>query len=315
MPEHSSFRPAWWLPGPHLQTLFPHLFRSRRLPVLRRQRIELPDGDFLDIDWTKPQAGPRILLLHGLEGSARSHYAAGLLRSLAAQGFEAGLLYFRGCSGSPNRLARSYHSGETGDLNTVVECLRAQSARPLYVVGFSLGGNVLLKWLGENPDQSLVEKAVAVSVPFRLSDAAGRLDRGLSRFYQLHLLKKLRQSTLQKASRINLPVKTGQLSRLKSFREFDNEITAPLHGFLDADDYYHRSSSYSFLSRIQSATLILHSGDDPFMTRAAVPGPESLGPGIQLELLNSGGHVGFVAGVYPWKPHYWIDERICHWFS
>jgi predicted alpha/beta-fold hydrolase len=283
---------------------------------LTRQRIELEDGDFLDIDYTEPRSGPLVLLLHGLEGSARSHYAAGLMTSLNTRGLQVALLYFRGCSGQPNRLPRGYHSGETGDLDKVVRKLSdSNPRRPLYTVGFSLGGNVLLKWLGENPDQAFTTKAVAVSVPFQLNNAAHKLQRGFSRMYQWHLLRKLRNSTLQKSKRVALPVKIDRLSQLKSIREFDNEITAPLHGFRDVDDYYQQSSSYPFLSRIKTPTLILHARDDPFMTHEAIPETNSLGPGIQMEISDTGGHVGFVSGRYPWQPNYWIDERIYAWFS
>jgi len=192
----STFKAAWWLPGPHLQTLFPHLFRNQRPPRLRRERVELDDSDFLDIDWSDNQNGPLVLLLHGLEGSIRSHYAAGLMHSLTCCGFQVALLNFRGCSGEPNRLPRSYHSGETGDIQMILERLAKQHPqRSIYTVGISLGGNVLLKWLGENPQQTLIERAIAISVPFELNVAALRLERGLSRLYRSHLLHKLRRST------------------------------------------------------------------------------------------------------------------------
>jgi predicted alpha/beta-fold hydrolase len=288
----STFRPAWWLPGAHIQTLFPYLFRKSAVPALRRERLELPDGDFLDIDWTLQGSGPLVLLLHGLEGSIGSHYVRGLLGSLSRHGFRVALLYFRGCSGEPNRLARSYHSGETGDLDRVIRRLVAhRPTSPLYVVGVSLGGNVILKWLGENPRQSLVARAVAVSVPFDLNAAANRLEKGFSRLYQAFLLHKLR--------------------RLKTFRQFDDRVTAPLHGFAGVDDYYRRSSSGPYLQHILTPTLILQAADDPFMTADVIPAEDQLGPGVHLEVSRYGGHVGFVAGRWPWKPQYWMDQRVC----
>jgi len=312
----TGFEPAWWLPGPHLQTLFPHIFRRRRPPGLSRERIELDDGDFIDIDWASERSGPLVLLLHGLEGSIRSHYATGLLRSLSRCGFQVALLNFRGCSGEPNRLARSYHSGDTGDVDTVLKwLLKRQPQRAVYAVGISLGGNVLLKWLGENPAQTLVRKAVAISVPFQLDIAADRLQRGLSRLYQAHLLFKLRRSTRIKADRMALPVDVSGLSRLKSFRQFDDKITAPLHGFAGVEDYYRRASSRSFIKFIRTPTLILHALDDPFMTPDAIPQHFELGPGVELELSKAGGHVGFVAGSVPWKPLYWLDERVCRYLQ
>ena len=311
----STFRPAWWLPGAHLQTLFPHMFRRRPPPPLRRERIELTDGDFIDIDWGLQRDGPLVLLLHGLEGSIRSHYAAGLMHSLGNCGFQVALMNFRGCSGEPNRLPRSYHSGDTGDLDALVTLLHARfPERALFAVGISLGGNVLLKWLGENPSQDRVQAAVAVSVPFELNKAALRLQSGSSRVYQTHLLKKLRQSTRAKADRMVMPIAVDQLDQLTSFRAFDDHVTAPLHGFAGVDDYYRRSSSRQFLKHIRTPTVILHALDDPFMTPDSVPGPDELGPGVTLELSRRGGHVGFVSGPWPWQVRYWLDERICDAF-
>jgi hypothetical protein len=310
--QTSSFKPPWWLPGAHLQTLFPHIFRRRSPPPLRRERIELDDGDFIDIDWTPDRDGPLVVLLHGLEGSVRSHYAAGLMNSLGGCGLQVAMLNFRGCSGEPNRLPRSYHSGDTGDIDTFLRLLyRRFPQRPLYTVGVSLGGNVLLKWLGEHPRQDMVAKAVAVSVPFELNKAALRLQSGLSRLYQYHLLRKLRASTRAKAARMTLPVPVERLSAMTTFRAFDDQVTAPLHGFKGVDDYYRRSSSRQYLATIVTPTVILQARDDPFMTADAIPGHTELGPGVRLELSRCGGHVGFVSGKWPWKARYWLDQRIC----
>jgi predicted alpha/beta-fold hydrolase len=312
----STFKPAWWLPGPHLQTLFPYVFRKSPALPAKRERIELADGDFIDIDWGPQHSGALILLLHGLEGSIRSHYAAGLMHSFDKHGFQVALMNFRGCSGEPNRLPRSYHSGDTGDLDTIVRLLHERFPnRPLFVVGVSLGGNVLLKWLGEHPSQERVQAAVAVSVPFELNQAALRLQSGLSRLYQDHLLRKLRRSTRAKAARMPMPVAVEQLDRLTSFRSFDDQVTAPLHGFRGVDDYYRRCSSRQFLKYIRTPTVILHALDDPFMTSDSVPGHDELGPGVTLELSRRGGHVGFVAGNWPWQVRYWLDERIYEVFQ
>jgi hypothetical protein len=305
------FKPAWWLPGAHLQTLFPYVFRKHRVAPLHRERVELPDGDFIDIDWGPACDGPLVLLLHGLEGSIRSHYAGGLMSSLGARGFQVALMNFRGCSGEPNRLPRSYHSGETGDVDTLVRLLHARSPhRRLLAVGVSLGGNVLLKWLGENPQQALVDRAVAVSVPFELDKAAARLQSGMSRLYQAYLLRKLRRSTRAKAGLMSMPIALERLDALKTFRAFDDQVTAPLHGFAGVDDYYRRSSSRQFLKYICTPTFILHALDDPFMTPDCVPGRDELGPGVTLELSRSGGHVGFITGKWPWRVRYWVDERV-----
>ncbi len=317
MPADDGFRAAWWLPGAHLQTLFPTLFRVRRPPPLKRERVELTDGDFLDLDWTHEQTGPLVLLLHGLEGSLHSHYASGFLETLNRSGLQCVQMYFRGCSGEPNRLPRGYHSGETGDLQTVIEHIRQRHPeRDIYAVGVSLGGNVLLKWLGENPHQQRVQRAVAISVPFDLANSAARLERGLSRLYQAYLLRKLRRSLRRKAQHVGMPIDMSRLSKLTTFRQFDNEVTARLHGFDGVDDYYTKSSSRRFVSHITTPTLIIHALDDPFMTPDAVPRSDETGPGVVLELHRRGGHVGFVSGHWPLRPRFWLDERVagylCH---
>jgi len=314
MRPSGGFRPAWWLPGGHLQTLFPTLFRVRRPPPVTRERLELDDGDFLDLDWTREQPGPLVLLLHGLEGTQHSHYVSGFMGALERSGLQCVQMYFRGCSGEPNRLPRSYHSGETGDLQTVLDHIRQRHPqRAIYVAGVSLGGNALLKWLGENPQQQQVQRAAAISVPFDLDNAAVKLEHGLSRVYQDYLLRKLRRSLNNKATRVDMPVDVSDLSRLSSFRRFDNEITAPLHGFDGVDDYYKKSSSRDFVSRIVTPTLIIHALNDPFMTPEAIPA--ETGPGVSLEVYASGGHVGFVSGWLPLRPRYWLEQRIMAYFT
>ncbi len=308
---NSRFKPAWWLPGPHAQTLWPYLLR--RLPRIarRRERLELPDGDFLDLDWSGGDVGPLVVVLHGLEGSSRSHYAAGIMYALRLQGWRSVLLHFRGCSGTPNRLARGYHAGETGDLDYVVKLLRQREpATPLAIIGYSLGGNVLLKWLGEQGTQAPVIGAVAVSVPFTLANAAARLDSGLSRLYQWSLLHRLRASLRDKWRGQGQVDGIAMLDTLRSLREFDERVTAPIHGFAGADDYYAQCSSRRFLRQIRIPTLILQARDDPFMTADGLPGPEELSASIELELTDTGGHVGFVSGSSPWRAHYYPEQRL-----
>jgi predicted alpha/beta-fold hydrolase len=272
--------------------------------------MELADGDFLDIDWTTPARGQRVLVLHGLEGSLESHYAGGLLQRLEMAGYTAGLMYFRGRSGTPNRLARSYHSGETGDLEFIIRQLQQHHGSLLAVIGFSLGGNVLLKWLGENGENTGIQQAISISVPFELDAAARQLDRGLSRIYRNHLLRKLRLSVVKKAKTHLPPWPLERLRELRSFREFDNAITAPLHGFANVDDYYSQSSCKQFLGAIRVPTLILQALDDPFLPASALPRPADLSPFVTLELAEHGGHVGFIAGTVPFKPFYWLERRI-----
>ena len=311
MITRSAFRPAWWLPGPHLQTLYPSLFRTRKSPALTRERFELADGDFTDIDWTHPTDSMKVLILHGLEGSLESHYTGGLLCALEQSGYTAGLMYFRGRSGEPNRLPRSYHSGDTGDLEEVMQRLtQRHPGTKIAVVGYSLGGNVLLKWLGEKGGSAGITTAIAISVPLDLHLAALKLGSGLSRIYQRHLLNKLRVSVTEKAARHAPPFPLDSLHELNTFHKFDNEITAPLHGFRDVDDYYAKSSSKQFLQGIEIPTLLLQAIDDPFLPASALPDGDELSPAITMELSQHGGHVGFINGANPLKPRYWLEERI-----
>ncbi|MFQ6021312.1 MAG: hydrolase [Acidiferrobacterales bacterium] len=311
MPPTSPFKPAWWCPGAHTQTLWPTLFRHGPRVRVTRERLELPDGDFVDLQWTQNQSGPLVIILHGLEGCWKSSYARGLLNALPQYGLRAVVMHFRGCSGTPNRLGRSYHSGDTGDLAYLVATLRQREpTTPLAAVGYSMGGNVLLKWLGEQGKKAQLHAAIAVSVPFLLAHATDRMNRGFSRVYQWMLLRSMRRRVEQKLCYMTLPVRTANLSALRSFREFDDSITAPLHGFRDAAHYYGAASSRQYLSSIAVDTLILHARDDPFMTEAAIPNPEELSAHVQLELFHCGGHVGFVTGSWPWRARYWLEERI-----
>lgn len=304
----STFKPAWWLPGPHLQTIWPTLARRRpRLPLTRR-RIELSDGDFIDLRLGEG-GGPRVLVIHGLEGDLRSHYAGTLLEVLAGAGYRPIFMHLRGCSGEPNRLDRSYHSGASEDLAEVLADLAQDSdGAPLAAIGFSLGGNLLLKYLGET-ERPLVTAGIAVSVPFVLRDAMLRLNLGVSRLYRTYLVGKLKAAFRRKFSERPCPLPVA-LEGIRDFNRFDDEVTAPLCGFAGVFDYYSRASCRPFLPRISTPTLILHAQDDPFMFPTTVPMEHELGPGVTLELSRHGGHVGFVAGALPWRPVYWLEKRI-----
>ena len=312
----SGFRPAWWLPGPHLQTLWPALFRRRGKPRLVRERLELPDGDFLDLDWNGPDPAdaPLAVLLHGLEGSSASPYAWGMLAAFKRRGWPAAVMHFRGCGGEPNRLARSYHSGETGDLAHVVETLgRRAPGRPVFVAGVSLGGNVLLKWLGETGAEAPLAGAAAVSVPLDLGRCADRLERGLSKGYRRFLVRELHRSVRAKfGGWRESPIDLARLSRWRTFREFDDHVTAPLHGFAGAEDYYRRASSGPFVARIRVPTLVVQARDDPFLPDDPPPPSSS---SVRWEVFPRGGHAGFVAGALPGRPRYWLEERIPAFFE
>jgi predicted alpha/beta-fold hydrolase len=311
----SRFRPAWWLRGSHAQTLWPAMFRRRPRLDIEWERLELDDGDFLDLAWHGPVGGPVVLIFHGLQGSLRSHYAGGLMQRLAKSGMRSCLVHFRGCSGEPNRLPISYHSGKTDDPQRVLEHIaEATGAPPFAAVGVSLGGNVLLKWLGEQGANSPLERAAALSVPFDLAACARRLEYGFSRLYQRHLVRSLQSDYRRKFARLASPLQVD-VGALDSFRLFDDRVTAPLHGFAGADDYYARCSSRRFVGRIRVPTLILHARDDPFMFGDTAPGPDELAECVWLEQAARGGHVGFVAGTLPWLARYYAEERIAEWLG
>jgi predicted alpha/beta-fold hydrolase len=311
----NGYRPAWWLPGPHLQTLWGKL--GRRPPVVptRIERWDTPDGDFIELHRLgAPPRNPRLILLHGLEGSPRSHYAAGLIGEAYARGWAADALVFRSCGTHPNNLLRSYHSGETGDLDFVVTRLIADDRdRPVVLVGISLGGNVLLKWLGErgNGVPSAVAAAVAISVPFDLARSAKHINRGFARVYQAHFLRTLRRKARHKIRRFPGAFSEEALATISTIWGFDDAVTAPIHGFRDATDYYTRSSSIHFISSIRVPTLLLSSADDPFLpesvlrevARVAAPNPA-----LVTEFTAHGGHVGFVGGSL-FKPRYYAEQR------
>ncbi len=310
----SKFKPAWWQTNPHFQTLWPTLFRKVPIVNTTNFRLELSDGDFLDLELTPIVNKPIVVILHGLEGSIDSPYAKPLINALNNAGYGVCFVHFRGCSGEVNRLARSYHSGDTEDLHAVVDYLQTHYQQGVFaVIGFSLGGNALLKWMGEQADNAPVDTAIAVSVPFQLADAGDRLEKSFSRIYQKHLVTLCQQKYRQKFKSQPSPLKVD-VTTLNTFFTFDDQVTAPLNGFEGADDYYKKSSSRQFLKTIQKPTLILHAKDDPFMWQRTIPTEAELSESVQLELSNHGGHVGFVNGSL-FKPNYWLDQRIVSWLN
>jgi predicted alpha/beta-fold hydrolase len=316
----AEFKPAWWLKHAHLQTLYPALLRNTPAPALWRERLLTPDNDFIDIDYCGTGTAPIIILLHGLTGSAQSGYIKGLQWALLQQGFRSAALNFRGCSGEYNRLARCYHSGETEDIHFLYQTLRQREpTTPIAAVGFSLGGNVLLKWLGEQGKSLTLFATVAVSVPLVLNLCATRLDNGFSRLYCANLLRELKHYLTEKQQHLEMLGATeeaykikqlGDLSTVHSFWQYDDRVVAPLHGFANVHDYYQRSSSRQFLNAITIPTLVIQAYDDPFMTADVLPHADELSHCVQLEVTQSGGHVGFVTGKNPLRPVYWLEQRI-----
>lgn len=319
MPQFTPrpFRPAPGLGNPHAQTIGGRYLRPREPLPLRRERVDTPDGDFLDLDFGEAPGvsweaadTPTVMILHGLEGCSQSGYVLQTMRELAGHGVRAAAMNFRTCGGEPNRLARFYHSGETGDVGFVLGLVAERyPGAPLGAVGFSLGGNVLLKYLGETGDASLARAAVAVSVPFDLGAGATSMERGMGRVYTARFLRTLRDKYLQKRPLIGDTVDGARVLSARTFREFDDAATAPLHGFRDAEHYYTASSSAHYLAGIRVPTLLLHSADDPFLPFEAIPRAAARdNPCITAAFTERGGHVGFVAGT-PWAPEFWAEAE------
>src|ERR1700692_1173041 len=292
MPREIIYSPAWWIPGGHLQTLWGKLFRRQPPAPTTLERWETPDGDFVELHRLPAAPGtPSCLFVHGIEGTVRSHYAQGLLNEAARRGWGADLLIFRSCGSEPNRTRRFYHSGETTDTALVLERIsREYPTSPLAIAGVSLGGNVLLKFLGERgsdlPPQ--LKAAAAISVPFDLSRSSRRINRGLSKLYQRFFINSLRRKAQEKAVRFPDLAPPGRIAGLRTLEDFDNVITGPLPGFQDAQDYYERSSSLPWLQRIRRNTLLLSAVDDPMLP------PEVLDEVREVARTNPALHLDFV---------------------
>ncbi|MFT4863757.1 MAG: putative alpha/beta-fold hydrolase [Pseudohongiellaceae bacterium] len=314
-----KFKAAWWLPEGHSQTLW-RKFSYRTIIPRQRERIELSDGDFIDIDWAmKPSAEdktPITVILHGLCGCSSSPYVIALQELLKAQCLPSVAMNFRGCSGVINRLARAYHSGASEDLQEVFTWLRDEFPNTLFnFVGYSLGANVLLKWLGENQVDEQVSAAVAVSPPFRLADCSKAMLTGRGLIYGSYFFKQLSADLRRKKSHFEATGTESQRQILDSLPalhsshslwDFDDLVTAPLHGFASAQDYYDRCSAAEYLATNETSTLIIHSSNDPIIPHAVVPAKNTLPSNIELELYNKGGHVGFISGL----TNNWLERRI-----
>ena len=306
-----SYKAPWWLPGGHLQTIFAALAPAPQVSY-RRERWETPDGDFIDLDWagrSENPAGPVLALFHGLEGSSASPYARVIAAQALALGWGRVVPHFRGCSGELNRLPRAYHSGDSEEIAWILEALAARTGM-LYGCGISLGGNALLKYLGEQGEDAVVRKAIAISAPLDLAAAGGALDAGLSReIYTRIFLRTLKTKTYAKLHRQQIAIDAGRLKRARTFWEFDDIVTAPLHGFLGADAYWARASSGPWLGRIRVPTLVLNARNDPFMPAAALDAIRDVPPNVVLEFPRSGGHAGF-----PGRRR-WLARRVLDFLS
>jgi uncharacterized protein len=305
----SPFSSPWWLPGGHLQTIVPSLLPPPRL-ALRRERWDTPDGDFIDVDFGgDPGAKEQLVLFHGLEGCSDSHYARVVAAHAVHLGWRVALPHFRGCSGEPNRRPRAYHSGDSEEIAWVLE----RFAAPVHALGVSLGGNALLKWLGERGEaaRARVRRAAAVSAPIDLAAAGNALDRGLNRLlYTRHFLATLKPKSLAKLQAFPGLYDGRKVRAARSFREFDGLVTAPLHGFCDTDDYWSRASSGPYLEGIRVPTLLLNARNDPFLPEQdLLAAAQKAAPCVVLEFPPTGGHAGFLAGPFPGR-HSWLPQRL-----
>jgi uncharacterized protein len=283
----------------------------------RVERLDTPDGDFLDIHHLDaPPGAPLLVLLHGLEGGVHSHYIQGLLGEAGRRDWRAAVLIFRSCGDELNRTRRFYHSGETSDLGFAVAQLTAQFPQsPLMLAGVSLGGNVLLKFLGEQGTavSPSIHAAAAVSVPYNLSRAAHHIDKGFSKVYQKSFIRSLQSKAIAKLERFPDLVPRERIRSIRTMNDFDDVLTAPLHGFRDAEDYYARSSAIGWLETISINTLLLSATDDPFLPGDVldeVRGVAEHNSCLHIEFTRHGGHVGFVEGNIPFHPHYYLERRV-----
>jgi len=300
----SSFVSPLWFPSRHVQTILPALLPRRHHYSPVRERLELPDGDFLDLDWFRSGADRLAILSHGLEGNSRNGYMRGMADALHADGWDVLAWNYRGCSGEMNRLLRYYHAGDTGDLRLLIG-RAAQTYARIAVVGFSLGGNITLKYLGEAPPHPAVVSGVAVAAAVDLQACVRRLDRHADNWlYRQLFLKSLCARIEAKAQLFPGQLDLAPLNRIRGIEEYDDLYAAPIHGFRGAADYYARSSSRQFIPAIQIPTLLLSARNDPFLTAECFPTAEAeANPHFTLEAPDSGGHLGFLdfqRGIAPW---------------
>ncbi len=307
--DASDYKPGWPYGNTHGATVLPSLLRRVKLAEPVRERLETSDGDFIDLDcWHRPEADGTVVLCHGLEGNARRPYMLGMARAFLARGWNVVGFNYRGCSGEPNRKPWSYHSGSTGDLREVLAWSDRPDSPVRALVGFSLGGNLVLKYLGEAPDRVLagIKAVVAVSVPADLADTARQMALPRNRLYQRRFLRKLAAKTREKSRLFPEQVDARLLSRVRTLWDFDDLFTAPLGGFAGADDYYRQCSCRQFLPRIRVPSLLLSARDDPFLGPSCYPEPEAAASEFfHLLVPERGGHVGFrLPGG-----EYWSEKR------
>lgn len=316
----NPIKSPFWLPEGHTQSVFPALFRHvilEQQPI--RERLNTDDGDFLDVDWYLNQGDinktPLLIISHGLEGGSDREYVKGLVRVMQSEGYNILAWNYRSCSGEINRALRFYHSGATDDLDFIIRQANQRGANQISLAGFSLGGNLTLKWLGEqgeNPPQ-FIRKAVAFSVPLHLSSSSRKLARRENRIYTHRFLQTLIKKVTEKSALYPHDITAGMLANIKSLKDFDNVITGPLHGFKDAEDYYEQNSSLYFLEKIRIPVLVVNAQNDPFLTEECIPYQLAESSDfVYLEAPKAGGHCGFYPKNYQGVT--WSEKRAADWF-
>jgi uncharacterized protein len=309
--KESTYRPPRFLGNAHFQTVLPTLFRKVHGVSYRRERIDTPDGDFVDIDISSIDSSKAAIVLHGLEGDSTRCYMLGMVRALNRNGWDAIAINFRGCSGECNRTIRFYHSGETGDLDTVINHINSRKKySELALIGFSLGGNVVLKYIGENAERARlsIKAAAAFSVPCDLAAGAVKIGSRTNRLYMKRFLKLLHEKVRAKMTLFPELIDDNGYDQIRDFRDFDNRYTAPIFGFDSAEDYWRKASSKPLLTDIPVPTLLVSAADDPFLTPECYPFHEArANPNFFLEVPKHGGHVGFMAFNYDGQ--YWSESR------
>lgn len=311
-----------WLPGGNAQTIYPYLAKPVQVAIYRRERWELDDGDFVDIDWMDGSIDkPLVVIFHGLEGGSCSHYVISMMNELQKKKWRGAVIHFRGCSGEPNRLPRAYHAGDSEEINWMLHRIYQQNqlqnfSQPLYAIGVSLGGNALLKWLGEKGKMAhqIVSAAATVSVPLDLTAAGTALNAGFNKLYTRHFLNTLKHKALEKLGQHPGLFDARAVAACNTLYQFDNLVTAPLHGFRNTDEYWQQSSSKPWLKYIHAPTLVINARNDPFMPASALPAQHEVSAAVTLEFPEEGGHAGFIHAPFPGKLN-WLPKRILGFFD
>ncbi|MDZ4099438.1 MAG: alpha/beta fold hydrolase [Methylophilaceae bacterium] len=310
----TSYRSPWWLTGQHLQTIYPAVWMPVPSIAYRRERWSTPDEDFIELDWVDgPTSQPLVILFHGLEGSSASHYAKRIMYAVQQQGWRGVVVHFRGCSGEPNLLPRSYHCGDSAEIDWILKRFRQNEHSEIYVLGVSLGGNVLLKWLGEQQSQAnrVIDKAVTISTSLDLPTTGKVLGQGFNRFYSQLFLKTLQPKALALIKKHRLAFDTVGIMQADNLWDYDNLFTAPLHGFKNADDYWQQSNCRPYLREITLPTLLINARNDPFLPEQYLPAKHEVSAQVHCEFPEHGGHAGFAIK----NNQDWLTERLLCFLS